>query len=181
MSFIEVSTGGSNIPDGAYPVQLSDIKGPKTVTAQRGPNAGSDVDLFDWVFHVTQPGGPHDGEEIVGSTSTASGPRSKLYAWLTALMNGVAPAPGTRFEKEHLVGRLAVATIQKDQDGWPRLTNLSAMPVAGQQATFAAATGAAVAPQAPIAPAAPAAPQPAPAGAEVAAGVGRIVDDLPFI
>jgi hypothetical protein len=173
MPFIEVSSGGSSLPDGAYPVQLSDIRGPKTVTAQRGPNAGSDIDLLDWVFHVAAPGTPHDGEEIVGSTSTASGPRSKLYAWLTALMNGVAPAPGTRFEKDQLIGRLAVATIQKDQDGWPRLTNLSAMPVANQQAAFAASTGAPVAPQ-PAAAAAPVSVAPAAAPAAVA------TDDLPF-
>lgn len=178
MPFIEVSSGASAIPDGAYPVQLSDIRGPKTVVAQRGPNAGQEVQLLDWVFHVSQTGSPHDGEEIVGSTSTASGPRSKLYAWLTALMNGVAPAPGSAFEKEHLVGRLAVATIQKDQDGWPRLTNLSAMPVAGQQAAFAAATGApAVQPAAPVAAPQPAAPATAPQPVAVGA---RPADDLPF-
>lgn len=140
MAFIEVKAGGSDIPDGAYHVQLSDIQGPKTVMATRGPNAGSEVALLDWVFHVAQPGTPNDGQEIVGTTSTASGPKSKLFAWLTALHSGVAPTPGTTFEKDQLIGRLAVATIQKDGDGWPRLINLGALPVAAQQAAFAAAT-----------------------------------------
>lgn len=158
MPLFEIRSGGPSMPDGVYPVILTDIKGPKTVVAQRGPNAGEEVQLFDWTFAVDQPGHPLDGTEINGSTSTSSGPRSKMFAWLTALLNGAAPAVGTAFEKEQLVGRRALATIQKDADGWPRLVNLGAMPVSMQQQSFAAATGAPVVPPAAV----PAAPAPAP-------------------
>ena len=154
MPFIQVSSaGGADIPDGVYPVILTDIRGPKTVTAQRGPNAGQDVDLLDWIFNVDQPGSPVDGLEISASTSTASGPRSKMYSYLTALLNGVAPAIGTGFEKPQLVGRRALATIQKDVDGWARIVNLGAMPVTQQQQQFAQATGTPVQPQGAPAPA----------------------------
>lgn len=126
MPFIEVRSGGPDIPDGAYTVTLADIDGPRTVLAQRGPKAGSEVDLLDWKFVIDS--GPHENIEIVASTSTASGPRSKMYAFLTALFGGRAPAIGTQLEKGDLVGRQALATIQKDDEGWLRITNLSAVP-----------------------------------------------------
>ncbi|MCI0344392.1 MAG: hypothetical protein L0221_02965 [Chloroflexi bacterium] len=186
MPFIEVRSGGaSDIPDGVYPVILVDIKGPKTVTAQRGPNAGQDIDLLDWIFAVDQTGHPLDGKEIEASSSTASGPRSKMYAFLTALFNGVAPLIGAGFEKTDLVGRRALATVKRDEDGWPRLVNLGAMPTQMQQAAFAQATGAPTLPptQAPATGFGSGGPQPAaPLREAVAAGTGAADDPngLPF-
>lgn len=150
--FIRISAGagGSEIPDGVWPVILSDIRGPKTVTAQRGPNAGQDIDLLDWVFAVDAPGTPLDGKQIEASTSTASGPRSKMFAYLTALLGGVAPAVGAAFEKPQLLGRRALATIQRDTDGWARIVNLGALP-AQFQAAPAATPAPAAAPQQPVA------------------------------
>lgn len=143
-----VNAGGPDIPDGVYPVILTDIRGdiedpekPKTVTAQRGPKAGQDIDLWDWIFAVDAPGNVYDSLELEVSTSTASGPRSKMYGFLTALMNGVAPTIGANYTKEQLVGRSALATIQKDDAGWARIVNLGAMPASMQQQRFATATG----------------------------------------
>jgi hypothetical protein len=170
MPFIEVKAAGANIPAGLYACQLSDIRGPKTVTAQRGPRAGEEVDLLDWIWHIAQPGHPLDGQEISGSTSTASGPRSKLYAWLTALHNGVAPAVGTQFEKEQLIGRLAYLTIQLDEEGWSRIVNVGAMPVAAQQQQFQAATA-----PTPLQP-----KQIIPTQQQAAGTASPATDDLPF-
>jgi hypothetical protein len=144
-TFITVKAGGIEIEDGAYPVQLVAISDPRTVTAQRGVNAGKDIDLIDWTWTIDAPGTPHDGLQLDASTSTASGPKSKMYAWLTALHGGKAPAVGQSFAKSDLIGRLAVATIRKDDQGWPRIENLSAMPVQMAQQRFAATTGAPVA------------------------------------
>lgn len=163
MAFIEVKSGGANIPDGVYALQLLSISDPKTVTAQRGPKAGQDIDLLDWTYAVSDPGNPADGEQITESTSTSSGPKSKMYAWITALLGGQPPATGARFEKADLVGRLALGTIRTDESGWPRLANLGAMPAAMLGQRVAAVTGSPVAP--------PPVPQP------VAAGV---TGDLPF-
>jgi len=143
MPFIEIHQSGPDIPDGVYPVTLVDIKGPKTVTAQRGPKAGQDIDLLDWEFAVDD--GPHEGVVISATTSTASGPRSKMYAYLTALFNGVAPAIGAKFEKTDLNGRRALATIKKDDGGWLRIENLGAMPASMLGARVAAMAGAPVA------------------------------------
>ncbi|HET7128946.1 MAG TPA: hypothetical protein VFJ93_07720 [Gaiellaceae bacterium] len=129
MPFITINKGGpsTEIPDGVYSVTLIDIKGPRTVTAQKGPRAGEDVDLLDWEFAIEEGQGA-DNATIDASTSTASGPRSKLFAFLTALFGGIAPPIGTQLEKEQLVGRQALATIQADDGGWPRIVNLGAMP-----------------------------------------------------
>lgn len=128
MPFIEVKQGGVDIPDGVYPVTLTAVADPKTVTAQRGAKAGQDIDLIDWTFAVDD--GQYEGTELEASTSTASGPKSKMYAWLTALYGGKAPVTGATFEKSDLIGRRALATIRKDDSGWPRIENLGAMPEA---------------------------------------------------
>lgn len=176
MSFIEITQSGPDIPDGVYPVTLVDIKGPKTVTAQRGPKAGQDIALLDWEFAIDD--GPHDGVVIQASTSTASGPRSKMYAFLTALFNGVAPQIGSGFEKTDLCGRRALATVKKDEQGWLRIENLGAMPASMLSQRVAATTGAPVK--------AEGAPAPAAAGTQplreaVAAGASGDPDgNLPF-
>jgi hypothetical protein len=170
--FIEVTQSGPDIPDGVYPVTLVDIKGPKTVTAQRGPKAGQEIDLLDWDFAIDD--GPHDGVVIQATTSTASGPRSKMYGYLTALFNGVAPTIGTKFEKPELVGRRALATVKKDEQGWLRIENLGAMPVSMQQARLARDTGA------PTAPAGSPAPATSAGTAREAVAAGTSSDDLPF-
>jgi hypothetical protein len=165
--FITVSAGGpspeNDIPDGVYPVILSALSDPKTVTARRGPKAGQDIDLIDWSFAVDAPGHPLDGRELTESTSTASGPRSKMYAYLTALFGGTPPPAGTKLTKEHLLGRRALATVTHDEAGWLRIGNLGALPRELPAAAPVAAPTSV--------PAAVVAPAAAPA---------RIADELPF-
>lgn len=126
MPFIDIKASGPDIPDGVYPVILSAISDPKTVTAQRGPKAGQDIDLLDWTFVIES--GQYENTELSVSTSMASGPRSKMYAFLTALFGGKAPPIGTQLEKADIIGRSALATVQKDDEGWLRITNLGALP-----------------------------------------------------
>jgi hypothetical protein len=153
---LTVSSGAStDIPDGVYPVVLVDIRGPKTVVAQRGPKAGQEIELLDWDFSIDAPGHGLDGQIVSAGTSTASGPKSKMFEYLTALNGGVAPAVGASFTKEQLAGRRALATVARDSGGWPRIVNLGAVP-----ATLM-----------------PAAAAPAPVAAPVAAPVR---DNLPF-
>lgn len=133
MPFIQVSKGGptQDIPDGVYPFTLIGIEGPKTVTAKRGPNAGQDVDLLEWQWACEDAN--FDGYEISTSSSTNSGPRSKVYAYLTALFGGVAPQVDAGFEKEHLIGRMILGTVQHDDGGWPTIVNVGAMPAQMRQ------------------------------------------------
>lgn len=190
MPLFEVKAGGPDIDDGVYPVILTKIEGPKTVTAQRGPNAGNDIDLFDWTFVIDAPGQKGHDEEIQASTSTASGPRSKMYAWLTALYGGKAPAIGATFEVSDLTGRAALATIKKDDTGWPRIENLGAMPASMLGQRVATATGlptagttdeAAAPATAPLRETVePSAPEPEFVGAPAAQAPQAPTDNLPF-
>jgi hypothetical protein len=177
VTFITVSQGGpgpdTDIPDGVYPVILTELKDPRTVTARRGPRAGQDIDLIDWVFTIDAPGTTVHEKPLDGSTSTASGPRSKMYAWLTALLGGRPPAPQQQFAKGDLIGRMALATVSHDEGGWPQIASLGAVPPSMLGQRVAAATGA------PVAAPAAVAPPPAPAPALVGAATGNS-DDLPF-
>ena len=162
MPLFTVAQGGPDIPDGPYYVILTGISGPKTVLAKRGPKAGQEIDLYDWKFAIDD--GPKEGEEIESSTSASSGPRSKLYAYLTALLGGKAPEIGSTFELGDLVGRRALATIRKDETGWPRIENLSAVPATAPlplTPTIEAARQAAAVRQPQAADSAPASPSPA--------------------
>lgn len=124
MPLITVKSGApTDIKPGAYEVTLTALEGPRSIVPQSGPNAGQEVEILDWTFHT------EDALQIDGTTSTASGPKSKLYAWLTALLGGVAPATGQQFEADQLIGRMAIATIEVNDGGWPRIASLSAIPV----------------------------------------------------
>lgn len=159
----------NNIENGVYPVMLMAVTGPKTIYPANAPEG---TDIYEWTFSLD------DGRDIQGVTSTASGPKSKMYGWLTALL-GKAPAAGDAIDTDALLGRRALATIDHNDGGWPRISQLTAMPVGMLQQTFQAAT-------APPSPAPlnglpagrrPAATRQAPPVAVVAAVAG---DDLPF-
>lgn len=141
MPLITVSQGGPDIAAGVYAVALVKIEGPKTITPQNGPNAGQDVDIFDWTF-VIADGNEYDGTEIQATTSTASGPKSKMFSYLTALHSGRPPAVGSSFESADLVGKMALATISRPDNGWPKIENLGAIPQGMLAQRVAAATGA---------------------------------------
>lgn len=200
---ITVSGGGPDIADGVYTVVLTAIDGPKSITPQRGPNAGSTVTIFDWTFEIL--GGDYGGSTLRGTTSAASGPRSKMYSWLTALMGGVPPVEGTVLGEDDLLGQACLATVLRDDSGWPRIEQLAGLPAnmrpgnvfaqqmgvpsqspPQQQAPTAPAT-ARSAPQGPrVAPTgrpAPVGPQRAPAGPTGPTGGWQQEpppDDLPF-
>lgn len=128
MPLLTVTAGGPEIPENVYSVTLTKIEGPKSIFPQSGPNAGQEVHIFDWLFTVDE--GEYEGTEIQATTSVASGPRSKMYSWITALMGGKAPAIGATFEAEDLEGFRAIATVVRSETGWPRIENLGAFPVA---------------------------------------------------
>lgn len=137
MALITVNQGGPDIPPGVYQVILTAIDGPKTIVPNSGPNAGQEVEIFDWRFAIDD--GELDGTEVSATTSTNSGPRSKMYAFLTALLGGRPPQVGQAFEESDLVGRVALATISKTESGWPRIENLGAMPASMKPAAKPAA------------------------------------------
>lgn len=170
MPSIEIRAGGPDIPDGVYALQLSEIRGdpdqPDKPRAWRDPVKNRDVYFWDWVFHTD------DGTELSYGTSTSTGPRSKLFGLLTALLGGRAPRINESYDFNQLIGRMVLGTIQRQESGFVEIVSFSAIPVQKAQQNFAQQTGAAVQPQGAPAPAAPASPQP------IRDQIGT--DDLPF-
>ena len=144
---ITISAGApaSDLTPGVYEVTLTDISEPRTIFPQTGPNAGKEVQLRDWTFAL------EDGTEVTGSASTASGPKSKTYAWLTALLGGTPPAvgpvatrspsssaarPWRRSRSTRAAGRRSRTSRPARRRGrrprWPRTGRGSARPVAAQ-------------------------------------------------
>jgi hypothetical protein len=165
MPFLEVKNSGPDVPDGAYPMILVAIEGdpeipnsPRHVVPEQGPNAGKDLYFWDWKFRINIPGDhPLNATEPFSyGTSTATGPRSKMYGVLTALLNGSRPTVGMTFEKDDLIGRQVYATVQRSETGYCDIVGFSPVPAHLQQQAFAAATAA---PQAPAAPPPGAQPQ----------------------
>lgn len=187
MTLITVSQGGpppdQDIADGVYQVYLEKIDGPKIIVPKFGDNAGKEVSIFEWLFVIE--GGDYDGRDLQANSSTASGPRSKMYSWLTALLGGKPPAVGQQFGAQDLVGLRALATVSHSESMWPKLENLGAMPSSMRPAAPATAVVAPAPAPAPVAaaPTAAAAPArrtpPPPPGAAVAP-VAAADDALPF-
>lgn len=130
--FVTITRGGpsadNDIPDGVYPLQLVELSDPRPVDAKRGINAGKTIMLIDWSWTIDWPGNALDERTLDSSTSTASGPKSKMYAYLTALFGGTPPPVGTQLRKADLEGRRVLGTVNHDEDGWVRLANVSAIP-----------------------------------------------------
>lgn len=147
-AFFTVSKGGpppeEDIADNVYAVVLQAIKDPRSVDITRGPKAGQSMDLIDWDFIISAPGTPFDGRLLSDSTSSATGPKSKAFAWITALLGGRPPAVGQQFSKADLIGKTALATVDHGEDGggWPRIKNLGAIPASMLAQQVASATGA---------------------------------------
>lgn len=144
-------TIGTNAEAGVYFATLKRVSEPYEKT---WPD-GSVNDQMDWEWLLPT------GETLKESTSTATGPRSKTYERLVALNNGRAPLAGQRIELNDYLGRRAILTLTIKENGWPKITNVGAVPLEQQQQDFAAATGA------PVSAVAPQQLHPQPAAAEV--------------
>ena len=120
-----VGTGAPDVAPGTYSMTLLSIE-PKTIVPKAGPDAGSEVDVFEWTFTIDE--GDFEGIEIPVLSSTNAGPKSKMFSFLTALLGGNAPVSGTSFEAAQLVGRRVLGQVTVDESGWPRIAALLALP-----------------------------------------------------
>jgi hypothetical protein len=119
---ITVSAGApaTDIEPGTYVAVLSAIDGPKTIIPRGGPNPGQPTDILEWTFAT-------DEAEVQGITSAKYGPNSKTVKWLTAIL-GTAPAVGQTLTAEQLIGREVQIVVAISDSGWPKVTDLVAMP-----------------------------------------------------
>lgn len=150
--------------DGTYVGTLSSLE-KKTIQPKQGKQAGQDVDIFEWRFDLVHMADGEDvkagdpvldwdtDEPIVGraTSSTASGPSSKLSGFLVALLGPDAVKPGNQFGEDDLLGKKAIVTLVHDAGGYPKVEALAAMPrgrrTVAQQAAAAPAPAPAIEPQ----------------------------------
>ena len=140
---ITIGAGGpppeEDVPDGTYPLMLTEIGDWREVTIRQGERAGQSTYLRDWQFKVNDSG-PYAGRQVRTSASAASGPKSKQYGLIVALNNGKPPAVGEKFNVDDLVGRVALGKVVHDDGGYPKVDALLAMPVQQVQQQFVQAT-----------------------------------------
>lgn len=95
-----------------------------SVEAARIETDDGPKDLLRWTFAIDLDG---HGEEIDALSSRATSPRSKPYGWVTALL-GRAPEPGERVKLADLSGRSALVSIELDDNNYPKVAGLMALP-----------------------------------------------------
>lgn len=131
MPEITIGGDGGNADAGVYIGTLQAVTGPRPITLQDG----SQMEVLEWRFVLPS------GEPVRGTTSLASGPRSKMFKWITALNNGRSPAMKSKLNTDELIGRQAVITVEIKGDGWPKIADVGPVPEALLQQQFVQATG----------------------------------------
>ena len=89
------------------------------------PATQEDRALVEWQFVVEEADGP---VEVSGTTTTATGPKSKAYRWLIALAGAAAVQPGAHFDAADLIGKEGMVTIGANKNGWPKVDEVTALP-----------------------------------------------------
>jgi len=89
---------------------------------------GQPYSYREWTWAID--GAPEDACLVWGRTSGASGPKSKAYGWLVALFGGVAIPANTTLDDKQLVGRQALVSIRRNEQGYTNIEGVMAMPKA---------------------------------------------------
>ena len=168
---------------GVFPVTLIGIGEERESDGQFGLR-----NVQEWQFAIDDPSSPFDGQLLWDSWVTAPKngqvhPKSNFYGYMTALFGGRTAPEGTEIDIEtQLIGRQALATVVRRDDGSMRITNLGAMPTqpvtAAPTATQAPAPAPAPVQQQAAGAAQPAQAAPQPLRQQVAAAPAD--DSLPF-
>ena len=133
-----VKAGGTpppEIEDDIYEVELKSI----TAVDLEKPDVFGRTELLQWDFGLTETEDDSTGEPIILNprTSRVFSPKSTAFKWAVVL--GVEPEIGKRFNPDILVGKRARANVQTSfrddgSPGWPRIKDLIALPRQQRQA-----------------------------------------------
>jgi hypothetical protein len=122
MPLVEVQPR-ADITPGTYEAAVSSVE-KDIITPRSGRNAGQNVPILRWKWAV-------DGidEPIESITSRdPSSEKSNLFKYFVAML-GTDKKAWMDAEVEDLVGRKALITISLTDEGWPRVDNVTGMPV----------------------------------------------------
>ena len=122
--------GGFQVPDPSRGLEDGEVRR-ATLTELRqvdftDKTTGEARSLVAWTFAIEN--GDGTSTEVEATSSTASGPRSKAFKWLVALMGSAAVQPNAYIGAEDLIGREANVTVELNDDGYPKVTAVTALP-----------------------------------------------------
>jgi hypothetical protein len=119
---IEVGIESLDIEPGVYEGTLTGIEWERNVESQYhdGP-----VDLLRWTFAIDLPDG--SAVELDTLSSQSKSPRSKVASILLALL-GPEEALKGKHKRSQLVGRSCLVTVERSDDGFPKLTGYTGKP-----------------------------------------------------
>lgn len=119
---------------GAYRGEEGVLPGTLVTHTLEGPfesrqKPGETFKLHEWGFAIH--GAPEGAEMVWVKSGESTGPKSKTYGIITALLNGKQPPVGTTLDiNKHLIGRPALITVEKNDNGYLDGTTVTAMPAA---------------------------------------------------
>jgi hypothetical protein len=138
MPLITVKAGTPAIPPGTYLADLISIA-PKRMVTQYSKN-GEEQDFLEWTWLVH---GKQKEAEINSLTTTATGPKSRIFEYLVALLGADKVVVDAGFEENDLVGKRVMVQIIATDDGFSKIDRIMGAPE-GAAATPAAAAPVAV-------------------------------------
>lgn len=114
--------GGYTVEPGTYEATLIGLE-----DFQYDDGEGNKT-LRRWTFGLENEIDP-EGKPVTidGVSSTATGPKSKAFGWLTALLNR-APVTGETFTPSMLVGRGCMVTIELNAEGYSKVAAVVPQP-----------------------------------------------------
>jgi hypothetical protein len=123
MPLITVSAGTPALDPGTYPATLVGIA-PKRLVTKFSKN-GEEQDFLEWSWLVE---GPEKDIEINSLTTLMTGPKSRIFEYLLALVGPEKAAVGAGFEEDDLVGKKVLVTTIVDDGGFAKIERIVAAP-----------------------------------------------------
>ena len=112
---------GGDIEPGTYLCTLIELERFTIIsTGEFDTPAGEEIPKLRWVWAT------EDGTSIEGSTSLATGPRSKMRAWMAAI--GIDLAKPADIKLRDLVGREAMVNVSLNENGYAGIASIVAVP-----------------------------------------------------
>lgn len=122
MPLIVVKPGTPIVNAGTYPATLISIK-PKRMVTKFSVN-GEEKDFLEWTWLLETS---ERDVELTSLTSTETGPKSSIFAYLLAL-TGSRPDTGAGFEESDLVGKTVLISTIETEDGFAKIDKIVAAP-----------------------------------------------------